>query len=326
MNDQIRDRRGRPRFGMVYRDDLLSPEVRGLSAAAFRLWIIFTTYVHQEADRGWAISSTRLAEDLGLVGKPENNKREVRLRIAALVDAGLLTVERHEGPNGGSGWNTYTLTSPLSQRGAGEMAPPGEGPQAPGGEGAADPPREGPADPPVYRPIEQTKEQIPPTPQRPPLQERASGPRAPTTSPTATAVPPPPRPMAEDIEAHLADVQIGPVLLPGDLSALLYGVQVGRRVASHALVAAGVRGTRDLLSKKPRGTASLVYEGGVGQTLIDRVDEHLWATYGIRLGCLYVPEPEATRPSRQASLAANLESLYDSTLQVIDQPPQITGK
>ncbi len=101
------------------------------------------------------------------------------------------------------------------------------------------------------------------------------------------AYPPPPPPMPLP---DTSPVEVDGRELPGDLTALLFGATAGRVLILEAVLRAGIESTRGLLSLP---LDDLRHAGrGLNEPVRRALAQHLWHTWGVRLGCLAVPTPQ----------------------------------
>lgn len=110
---------GRAPFGMVYRDSMMSPEVRGLVPAARWVWVALLTFL--APGNTWNVSIVRLAEVTGY------NRRTVRRALEDLVIAELL-MKSYRNKEGRQLPNAWTLLLPRSLREQAYVGPPQSSP------------------------------------------------------------------------------------------------------------------------------------------------------------------------------------------------------
>lgn len=121
---QVKERSSKPLWGAIYRDDLLSPEVQGLSDGAFRLWATLRAWTIGDNDGPGGVQAYSVwGERMG-----EVHPKTVKRRAAELEEAGLLSreIETEEGYHGqvlflGSVW---VLQEPASVAQRAPMAQP----------------------------------------------------------------------------------------------------------------------------------------------------------------------------------------------------------
>ena len=88
MNGQLENRQGDQRWGAVYYANVTSEQAKGLTDAAFRLWILLHTYVNRNTG-GWAVSAERLSEDTGY------SRSTVFRALKSLKASKLVLTENH---------------------------------------------------------------------------------------------------------------------------------------------------------------------------------------------------------------------------------------
>jgi len=88
MNGQLENRQGDQRWGAVYYANVTSEQAKGLTDAAFRLWILLHTYVNRNTG-GWAVSAERLSEDTGY------SRSTVFRALKSLKASRLVLTENH---------------------------------------------------------------------------------------------------------------------------------------------------------------------------------------------------------------------------------------